>query len=88
MMVARTIVDAAFWPGQAGQVFHDLRPAGLKLADDRQGVGLRAGQGEQVADQVRVHCPDAAAEPGDLSQRGGRVRQAHGCQQLLEPGPG
>jgi hypothetical protein len=69
-------------------VFHDLHPAGLKLVDDRQGVGLGPGQGKQVADQVRVKSPDATPEPANLGQRSDRIRQADGGEQLIESGPG
>ena len=69
-------------------MFHDLHQADLKLVDYRQGVSLDAGQGKQIADQVRVNSPDATPEPGDLGQRSGRLRQADGCEQLIESGSG
>ncbi|HUB22954.1 MAG TPA: hypothetical protein VMA97_11170 [Streptosporangiaceae bacterium] len=39
-------------------MFHDLYPAGLQLVDDGKGVGLGAGQGKQVADQILIKSPD------------------------------
>jgi len=62
-----------------------MYPGGFQLIDDRHGVGLGTGQGRQVADLVRVTSPDATPEPGDVGQRGGRLGQADGCEQLIEP---
>ncbi len=71
-----------------GQVLHGAQAPGLELGDDRERLGLGAGQAEQVTHQRGVDGPDPGSGDGDLAERLGRVAEFQGGEQPVEAGAG